>query len=36
MPQLDIELLSQVVVQIPQHSELTPAERSEVLRIAQG
>ena len=36
MPDLDLEQLTRVVVAIPEYRDLTPAERSEVLRIAQG
>jgi DNA-binding CsgD family transcriptional regulator len=36
MRQMDMEQLAHVVVQVPNYSALTPAERTEVFRVAQG
>jgi DNA-binding CsgD family transcriptional regulator len=36
MPQIDVDQLARIVVQIPNYSDLTPAERTEVTRLAQG
>jgi len=36
MPEIDVEQLLRVVVEIPEYRDLTPAERAEVLRVAQG
>ncbi len=36
MPHIEIEILSPFAAEFMDHSTLTPAERAEVLRIAQG
>ncbi len=36
MPRIEIDILSPFAAEFMEHSTLTPAERAEVLRIAQG
>lgn len=36
MPSINVDALASVVVRVPNYSALTPAERAEIIRIAQG
>src|SRR5512142_1163444 len=36
MPSINVDALATVVVRVPNYSALTPAERAEIIRMAQG